>query len=93
MSWTRRRARGGRGRMSPRGCLLTVLLVVLALLILSWLFGGFRLGHKPSGAPAVRSIHVSSSAAGLAGTSMACSRSAASGTMSSARSCVEASTT
>jgi hypothetical protein len=36
------------------GCLMLVLVALLVLLILSWLFGGFQMGHKAAGPAGAR---------------------------------------
>jgi hypothetical protein len=40
------------------GCLMLVLVALLVLLILSWLFGGFQLGHKAAGPAAASAVGV-----------------------------------
>jgi hypothetical protein len=46
----RRRRGGGDGRrIRARGCLLWVLLVIVVLIILSLMFGGFQKGTKSGG--------------------------------------------
>jgi hypothetical protein len=49
--WRRRRERPGGGRRlgGPLGCLLWLVLLVVVLIVLSVLFGGFRLGTKAGG--------------------------------------------
>lgn len=49
VSWSRRRRRAGRARrrrFGRAGCLLWILAVILIVLLLSAVFGGFRLGTK-----------------------------------------------
>ncbi len=49
MSWSRRRRRPRRvrrRRLGRAGCLLWVVAAILVLLLLSLLFGGFRVGSK-----------------------------------------------
>ncbi len=56
----RRGDSGGRGWRPPRrltGCLLWVLGLIVALLVLSLLFGGFQMGTKVGGAPAPLPVH------------------------------------
>ncbi len=48
-SWRGRR-RGGGQRSRAKGCLLWVLLVIVVLIVLSLMFGGFQKGTK-SGSP------------------------------------------
>lgn len=49
--WRRRREESGGGRRLgwPLGCLLWLVLLVIVLLVLSVLFGGFRLGTRAEG--------------------------------------------
>jgi hypothetical protein len=53
--WRRRREQPGGGRRLswPLGCLLWLVLLVIVLIVLSVLFGGFRLGTR-AGAPGHR---------------------------------------
>lgn len=49
VSWTRRRRpvrRASRRRIGRAGCLLWILAVILIVLLLSVVFGGFRLGTR-----------------------------------------------
>jgi hypothetical protein len=48
--------RQGRRRIRARGCLLWLLGLVVVLLALSLLFGGFQKGTKAGGAPAPVSV-------------------------------------
>ncbi len=55
--WSRRhdRQRGRRRVSRPVGCLLWVLALIVVLILLSALFGGFQKGTRVSGAPYSRS--------------------------------------
>jgi hypothetical protein len=53
--WRRGRTRGSR----RAGCLLWVVILLIVLVVLSLLFGGFQMGTKPGGAPAPRPVTVS----------------------------------
>jgi hypothetical protein len=53
--WRRDRTPGGR----RAGCLLWVVILLAVLVVLSLLFGGFRMGTKAGGAPAPRPVTVS----------------------------------
>ena len=50
MRWGRRRE--GRRRMRPLGCLLWLLALVIVVIVLAELFGGFQKGSKVGGLPA-----------------------------------------
>jgi hypothetical protein len=52
--WRNRREQPGGGRRLgwPLGCLLWLVLLVVVLIVLSVLFGGFRLGTRAEGAGA-----------------------------------------
>ncbi len=67
----RRQGYGGRRRRWPRsragGCLLWIVLLIVILIVLSVMFGGFQKGTKESGlgrAPAVSAASVYRPAAG-----------------------------
>ncbi len=62
--WRRRPEQpGGARRLSrPLGCLLWVLLLLVVLVVLSVLFGGFRLGTRAEG-PGYRPAVISAAAA------------------------------
>jgi hypothetical protein len=52
VGWSRRENRGGRRRMRrPVGCLIWIIGLILLLLVLAALFGGFQKGNRVSGAP------------------------------------------
>jgi hypothetical protein len=52
-TWRRRRVRRGRRRRLGRaGCLLWIVAVILIVLLLSVVFGGFRLGTRSGLGPA-----------------------------------------
>ena len=57
--------RQGRRRIRARGCLLWVLGLVVVLLALSLLFGGFQKGTKAGGASAPAPVSVSVTAGRL----------------------------
>jgi hypothetical protein len=58
---SRRRARSGGRRWRPRrrltGCLLWVIGLIVVLIILSLLFGGFQMGTKAGGAGVLAPLH------------------------------------
>jgi hypothetical protein len=49
--------RGWRPRHGLTGCLLWILGLIVVLVILSLLFGGFQMGTKVGGAPAPLPVH------------------------------------
>jgi hypothetical protein len=56
----RRQRRGGRPRRRSTGCLLWIVGLIVVLVILSLMFGGFRMGTKVGGAGLPTPLHVSS---------------------------------
>jgi hypothetical protein len=50
-------ARGWRPQRRLTGCLLWILGLIVVLIILSLLFGGFQMGTKVGGAPAPLPVH------------------------------------
>jgi hypothetical protein len=62
--WRRRAEQpdGGRRLSRPAGCLLWLVLLVIVLVVLSVLFGGFRLG-TPAGGPGPRPPVIGAAAA------------------------------
>jgi hypothetical protein len=65
---SRRRARSGGWRWRPRrrltGCLLWIVGLIVVLIILSLMFGGFRMGTKAGGAGVLAPQHFGALVAG-----------------------------
>ena len=65
---SRRRARSGGRRWRPRrratGCLLWIVGLIVVLIILSLMFGGFRMGTKAGGAGVLSPQHYGAVVAG-----------------------------
>jgi len=65
---SRRRARSGGRRWRPRrrltGCLLWIVGLIVVLIVLSLLFGGFRMGTKAGGAGVLSPLHYGAVVAG-----------------------------
>ena len=69
MSWSRRRRRPGRVRrlrLGRAGCLLWSVAAILILLLLSLVFGGFRVGSKQGLGSSGMSVVAAAGAAGAA---------------------------
>ena len=56
--WGRRRDRGGRRLSRPVGCLVWIIGLILLLLLLSALFGGFQKGSRVSGSTLIRPSNI-----------------------------------
>jgi hypothetical protein len=65
---SRRRVRSGGWRWRPRrrltGCLLWIVGLIVVLIILSLLFGGFQMGTKAGGAGVLAPLHFGAAVAG-----------------------------
>ena len=66
---SRRRARSGRRRWRPQsrlaGCLVWIVALIVVLIILSLMFGGFHMGTKAGGAGVLAPLHFGAVMAGV----------------------------